>query len=71
MKCPHKSCALSNDCAIIDITGKTPESFNACSYSRTAAQIERLAHKKSAMIDLKDIKKFKRQRERKEVVTAD
>jgi hypothetical protein len=32
MECPHKECASSEDCAIIDITKKVPKKKESCSY---------------------------------------
>lgn len=64
MKCPHKECANSSDCAIIDITKKIPDNFNACSYSKTSVQLEKMLKKKSTIIDPKEIKRAKREAKR-------
>lgn len=32
MNCPHEDCTRHEDCGILEITGKVPESPSSCSY---------------------------------------
>lgn len=70
MKCPFKECVNSNDCGILDITKKVPESFDKCSYSHTQSQFEKQLKKKTLHVDLKSLKKI-RKKERKESKNED
>lgn len=40
MKCKYSKCTFSDDCMILDITGKEPKSFDSCSYSKKQKDLE-------------------------------
>jgi hypothetical protein len=63
--CPYKECTNHADCAILEITGKVPKSFDACSYSKTQSQLDRQLKAKNKKIDVKG-KKPKNKKEKRE-----
>jgi len=41
MKCKHEKCSSHEDCGILEITGKEPETAESCSYFRSHKRAEK------------------------------
>ena len=62
VNCPYIECLSHEGCTILEITGKIPKSFDACSYSKNIKKDEK--QKKKAIKSAGEFEEFKKKKKK-------